>query len=129
MELFFILYVSHQERSRIFYENLLQIRPSLDVPGMTEFALPGSAKFGLMPENGIAGILKHKTPHPNDGNGIPRCELYFTVDDAAAFMKRGIDSGAKEISPLQDRNWGQKVGYLSDPDGHIIAFAESIASG
>lgn len=121
----FILYVSDQNRSRNFYEKLLDIKPSLDVPGMTEFELTDSVKLGLMPENGIAKILTDKTPNPAVGNGIPRCELYLKVNDAEEFIRRGVELGGKEISKLQMRDWGDKVGYISDLDGHIIAFAEN----
>jgi len=124
-EVEFILYVADQARSRSFYEQLLLLKPTLDVPGMTEFQLTGSVKLGLMPENGIAKILADKTPHPQTGNGIPRCELYLRVAGAGAFIERGLRLGGKEISELQTRDWGDVVGYISDPDGHIIAFAES----
>ena len=120
----FILYVSDQEKSKHFYEKLLGIKPSLHVPGMTEFQLSETTKLGLMPENGIAKILGNSTPHPNTGNGIPRCEIYLKVKNANEYMKRGIQLGAKLISPLQQRDWGDKVGYLLDADGHVIAFAE-----
>lgn len=120
----FILYVADQEKSKDFYENLLQIKPSLNVPGMTEFDLNKSTKLGLMPEEGIIKILADKTPNPNTGNGIPRCELYLKVKNAEKYLSRGIKLGAKEISKIAERNWGDKVGYISDLDGHIIAFAE-----
>ena len=119
----FILYVADQEKSKDFYAELLQLTPSLHVPGMTEFDLPG-CKLGLMPEAGIAKILWPKTRHPELGTGIPRCELYLKVEDANAYHQRGITLGAEEISPVEPRDWGDKVGYLSDADGHIIAFAE-----
>lgn len=120
----FILYVANQQKSKNFYKQLLQIESSLDVPGMTEFDLNNSSKLGLMPEDGIAKILLDKTPNPNTGNGIPRCELYLKVENAKDYLQRGINLGGKEISKLQERNWGDKVGYISDLDGHIIAFAE-----
>jgi uncharacterized glyoxalase superfamily protein PhnB len=120
----FILFVADQEKSKHFYEQLLLIPPSLHVPGMTEFSLSDNTKLGLMPENGIAKILGNKTPHPNTGNGIPRCELYLKVQNATDFLKRGLALGAIEISPFSQRDWGDKVGYLSDLDGHIVAFAE-----
>lgn len=123
-EIEFILYVSDQERSKVFYQLLFQIRPCLDVPGMTEFKLSESVKLGLMPENGIAKILTDKMPHPKQGNGVPRCELYIRVKNADQYLKRGIELGGKQISELQERNWGDKAGYIADPDGHIIAFAE-----
>ena len=125
-EIEFILYVADQEKSKDYYEQLLQTNPSLDVPGMTEFKLSDKVKLGLMPENGIAKILQAKTPHPQQGNGIPRCELYLKVPHAEEYINRGIQLGGKEISELQNRDWGDKVGYISDLDGHIIAFAESI---
>jgi len=120
----FILYVQDQHKSAEFYSGLFQTQPSLNVPGMTEFIIANNVKLGLMPENGIAKILADKTPHPANGNGIPRCELYLKVQDAKKYLDRGIQLGAKEISKLQNRDWGDRVGYISDPDGHILAFAE-----
>ena len=120
----FILYVSDQSISKEFYRQALQSEPSLDVPGMTEFDLGTEAKLGLMPEEGIAKILLNKTPHPSTGNGIPRCELYLLVPDPVAAYQRAVNAGAKPISPVQPRDWGDTVGYVSDPDGHILAFAK-----
>lgn len=119
-----ILYVSDQEASRAFYQQLFRKAPDLDVPGMTEFHITPHCKIGLMPNHGIAKILGHKTPHPDNGNGIPRCELYFYVNDIRLEFDNAVKSGAKLISPVEERNWGDKVCYFSDPDGHIIAFAE-----
>lgn len=125
-EIEFILYVADQNRSRDFYSFLLDEKPVLDVPGMTEFMLTSIVKLGLMPENGIAKILGNTMPHPELGNGIPRCELYLKVENASEYMFRGEKLHAKIISPLQIRDWGDSVGYLADPDGHVIAIAESI---
>ena len=122
----FILYVAEQNRSKEFYERLFQKQPTLHVPGMTEFAFNDFVKLGLMPENGIAKILSDKMPHPNLGNGIPRCELYLKVENAKEYMLRGIELGGKLISNLKLRDWGDTVGYISDLDGHVIAFADSI---
>jgi uncharacterized glyoxalase superfamily protein PhnB len=91
---------------------------------MTEFIVSDNCKIGLMPNDGIAKILSDKTPHPETGNGIPRCELYFYVDDVQLEYDNAIKSGAKLISGIEDRDWGDRVCYFSDPDGHIVAFAE-----
>ena len=123
-EIEFILYVSNQEKSKNFYERLLNIKPSLNVPGMTEFKLFENIKLGLMPENGIAKIISEKLPHPKNGNGIPRCEIYLKVQNPIEYISRGIELGGKEISEFQNRDWGDKVGYISDLDGNIIAFAQ-----
>src|SRR5687768_18368489 len=117
----FILYVSDQERSKNFYEAVLQKTPSLHVPGMTEFDLSETCKLGLMPENGIAKIIGEALPHPATGNGIPRCELYLFVDNIAEVCQRAIELGGKNISDPAARNWGHTVGYVADPDGHVLA--------
>ena len=120
----FILYVSNQEESKNFYKILLDKEPSLDVPGMTEFLLEENCKLGLMPNTGIAKILGDKIPHPDSGTGIPRCELYLSFENPAEVFQRAVSAGAREISPIQKRNWGDSAGYLSDADRHIIAIVQ-----
>jgi uncharacterized glyoxalase superfamily protein PhnB len=119
-----ILYVADQERSAAFYKDLLQKDPILNVPGMTEFQLDQHLILGLMPEKGIAKLLGNHVPHPETGSGIPRCELYLFVEDAAAALEHAVGIGAKEISKAEKRSWGDTVAYCADPDGHIIAFAD-----
>ncbi len=118
-----ILYVSNQEKSTAFFQKLLRKPPKLNVPGMTEFELTATCKLGLMPNNGIAKILGTNLPHPDTGMGIPRCELYLMVKDIELELANALTSGAQLVSPIQARNWGHITCYLSDPDGHIIAFA------
>lgn len=120
----FIIYVADQKRSTDFYRSLLAQEPVLDVPGMTEFALSPSLKLGIMPENGIANIIGEKAPHPANGNGIPRCEIYLLSGSLQPYYERAVELEAMMISGIADRDWGHRVCYFSDPDGHILAFAE-----
>ena len=120
----FIIYVKNQEKSKFFYEKLLQLKPVLHVPGMTEFQLNKNAKIGLMHEQGIAKILGDKMPNPALGQGVPRCEIYLKVNNAKEYILRGIENGAVDISAFQKRDWGDTVGYIADLDGHVLAFAE-----
>lgn len=124
MQVEIILYVNNQETSSSFYKNLLRKEPILFVPGMTEFLVSPSVKLGLMPNKGIAKILGNKTPHPDEGNRIPRCELYLHVEDILLEFNNALNCGAKLISAIEQRDWGDNVCYFADPDGHIIAFAE-----
>lgn len=119
-----ILYCKDQQKSRDFYTKILNLSPTLDVPGMTEFQLTPELKLGLMPENGIAKILGNKTPHPSTGNGIPRCELYIYVNDVENSFNQSLKFGANKVSHPQHRDWGDTVAYVSDIDGHIVAFAK-----
>lgn len=119
----FILYVADQARSTAFYEAALGLAPRLNVPGMTEFALPGGGVLGLMPEAGIRRLLGGALPDPALARAAPRCELYLLVDDPAAAHARALAAGARELSPLAPRDWGHTAAYALDPDGHVLAFA------
>ncbi len=119
-----ILYVGDQKASTTFYNRVLQREPLLDVPGMTEFELTPGCILGLMPESGIAKIISPPLPHPASGSGIPRCELYLYVNNVEETCSTALQYGAGIISPTAPRNWGDTACYLSDPDGHVIAFAK-----
>lgn len=94
---------------------------------MSEFVLPGGGVLGLMPEAGIRKLLGSVLPDPASASGIPRAELYLVVREPAVFHSRALAAGAKELSPLLDRDWGHSAAYSLDPDGHVLAFASTSA--
>lgn len=118
-----ILYVRDQRASADFYRQVLAAEPTLDVPGMTEFHIVEGVVLGLMPERGIARLLGID---PASGAGVPRAELYVVVDDPAAYHARAVAAGARELSPLSPRDWGEAAAYSQDPDGHVLAFARPL---
>ena len=124
----FILYVANQDLSAKFYADVLDLPPTLHVPGMTEFSLPGGGILGLMPALGILRILGPRLPDPSAAAGVPRCELYLVSDRPAEYHARALAAGATELSPLLPRNWGHHAAYSLDPDGHVLAFASPSAS-
>ncbi|NLZ84281.1 MAG: VOC family protein [Acholeplasmataceae bacterium] len=122
----FIIYTHDQDKCKNFYEKLLESKPILDVPGMTEFALAPNVSLGIMPEKCINRLLKNKIPDPSKANGIPRCEIYFYVNDPEKYLERLIEAGGKEICPGKSRDWGDYVSYGMDLDGNIFAFAKKL---
>ncbi|MDX5347321.1 MAG: hypothetical protein LPJ89_00440 [Hymenobacteraceae bacterium] len=122
----FILYVADQQLSKQFYQKLFGAEPYMDVPGITQFDLPGgAARLGIMPEKGIAAILGNAVPHPSAGSGIPRAEVYLYVTDPDHYYLQFIEAGGTAVSAGEMRNWGEYVAYGADPDGHIWAFAKN----
>lgn len=119
----FILYVENQDKSTEFYRQVLGKEPVLNVPGMTEFELTSDTLLGLMPVEGIARILGDTVPHPGQGRGIPRCELYLHVENPQEVYEKCLAMGATGIAAVALRNWGDYAGYLADPNGHILALA------
>jgi uncharacterized glyoxalase superfamily protein PhnB len=92
---------------------------------MTEFKLSDSCVLGLMPEAGIKRLLGDRLPDPSAANETPRAELYLRVDDPQAFHQRALEMGARELSGLEKRSWGDLAAYSLDPDGHVLAFAKT----
>ncbi|MFA6594749.1 MAG: VOC family protein [Bacilli bacterium] len=122
----FIIYAKNQEKAKNFYESLLGYKPTLDVPGMTEFALAPNVSLGIMPETGIMRLLENKIPNPTQANGIPRCEIYLYVDNPDEFLEKLVKAGGKKISLGKFRNWSDFVSYGLDPDGNVLAFAKKV---
>ncbi len=118
-----ILYVADQQKSAEFYSKVLDLKPTLDVPGMTEFKLTEGHILGLMPEAGIKKLLGEALPDPAKASGIPRVELYIRVNNPEIYFDRSKALGAKELSAIAARPWGGKAGYVIDRDGHVLAFA------
>ena len=124
----FILYVKDQARSTAFYSQVLGCVPALNVPGMSEFHLAENCVLGLMPESGIKRLLGEALPDPAQAGGVPRAELYLYVDGPGNYHKRAMEAGARELSALARRDWGDRAAYSLDPDGHVLAFAEKLES-
>lgn len=122
MKTHLILYVLDQSASTRFYRDTLGSEPTLDVPGMTEFTLNDHCVLGLMPLAGITRLLGAATIQP-DLAAPPRSELYLSMDDAHAVFERAVRAGARVVSPMEPRDWGDVAGYVLDPDGHVVAFA------
>ncbi len=90
---------------------------------MTEFHLQEGCVLGLMPEGGIKRLLGATISDPATAHGIPRAEVYLHVEDAEAAFERALRAGARLLSPMQKRDWGDTAGYCQDADGHVLGFA------
>ena len=58
------------------------------------------------------------------GSG-PVFEMFVYVDDADDAVARLERSGAAVIRPPEDMPWGERVGFVRDPDGNPVAIATS----
>ncbi len=123
MKALIIFFVKDQGKTTEFYSKVLNLEPTLHVPGMTEFTLPDGTILGFMPNSGIKKLMGEKLPDPASASGIPRSEIYLMVDNPNEYHKRALQLGAKEVQPLQIMGWGQQAAYSLDTDGHILVFA------
>ena len=116
--------MADQAQSTAFYSAVLDIEPTLNVPGMTEFSLSKDTILGLMPEAGAVRLFGDKIIPPLPAGLSPRAEIYLVVENAGGYHLRALHNGAREISEIQERDWGHTAAYSIDPDGYVIAFAE-----
>lgn len=117
-----ILFVENQIVSTQFYKDLFRISPVLVVDGMTEFIIFENLKIGLMPTKNIKRILPEKKTNSN----FIKSELYFYVTDIQFEYENAIKAGAKLLSLIEKRNWGDLACYFADADNNVIAFAKKI---
>ncbi|KAI0509851.1 uncharacterized protein LOC110107275 [Dendrobium catenatum] len=47
-------------------------------------------------------------------------EVCFAFADVDAAYKTAVESGAVPVSPPEDKEWGQRVGYVRDIDGIVV---------
>ncbi len=52
--------------------------------------------------------------------------LFVYVPDVDATFKRALAAGAKEVKPVADQFWGDRMGTLVDPFGHQWSLATHI---
>lgn len=82
-----------------------------------------------------AGIAVYESPsflsnfhseHPVLGDGLGRTELYLHVTDVAAAMECAVDHGGAVLSEPVLKDWGEIVGYVTDPEDNVIALAHRV---
>ncbi|MBA2514649.1 MAG: VOC family protein [Solirubrobacterales bacterium] len=127
MRAFPVLYAKDVEGVAAFYVRL----------GFVEHArLPGqdgSAGFIGLARDGVElGVTIEESPRllagvePGPG---PRHELFVYVegvDEAIAALR---ESGTPVVSEPADMPWGERVGFVADPEGNLVSLAASIAYG
>jgi uncharacterized glyoxalase superfamily protein PhnB len=72
----------------------------------------GSSIFMLSDEN---SSMNAYSPEHYKGTSSG---FYLYVKDAESVQKKAIEAGAKEVMPVEEMFWGDKVGCVIDPFGH-----------
>lgn len=121
-----ILAVSDLERSLGFYRRVFDWRQTVNTSGYVEFELPNDLRLGLYLREGFARNVG-QTPLLVPEAGLTSTEVYFQTDDLAGLIARLDKSGARKLSPLSLREWGDEAAYFADPDGNVIVVARTVS--
>jgi lactoylglutathione lyase len=118
-----VVYSRDVERAAGFYDALL---------GFEEHVrLPPEGKVGYVGlRRGASELAIVDASWPKDQLGVelglePRFELFVYVDDLDGLIARARAAGTDVLKEPTDMPWGERVGYVADPDGNPVAVAAS----
>jgi catechol 2,3-dioxygenase-like lactoylglutathione lyase family enzyme len=115
-------------RLKAFYTQLTAWKAVVDEDVYVELSGDG-AGLGLYAEASFYRNLEAaEARDPCVPEVTRRVELYFRVDDPQAYLEAAVRLGARELSPVTTRVWGDRVGYVADPDGNVCALASRPAT-
>ncbi len=121
---YFIIYVDDINKTKFFFQLLFDIKPVIDEPGMCELELPNGAVLGIMPNTSLEKLFGTEYSVNEKKKASPKFEFYFQVDNAEALYKKALQLGALSLRKFNKMDWGDRVAYCVNHDGHILAFAE-----
>ncbi len=134
MEIDYIaLFVSNVERSLVFYRDVLGFR--FDKPAKVDGAegYSGKLKIGLSDRQWLPKLIGDRGDQKISGNPFL---LSMTVADLDQTYQQICDRQIANpvgipldiISPPTMMPWGQRILFLSDPDGNLLEIVQASAS-
>ena len=90
----------------------------------------GKVAHGLMTIHGEMIMIEAEWPgFPARAprlDGSSSVGIFLYVDDVDRVVERAIALGAKLLYPVQDQFWGDRMGWVMDPQGHLWTIASRI---
>ena len=104
---------SHIDLSRVFYESVLALDADDTVPSRLYFHC-GEVIMAL-----IDWTVEARGPFQSTPDN-----LYFATEELDAVHERALAAGARQVSPIEQRPWGERSFYCLDPDGNRLCFVD-----
>jgi catechol 2,3-dioxygenase-like lactoylglutathione lyase family enzyme len=120
---YIILIVQDLDRALDFYSGVLGL-PLGHRSGDYAQLQTGATRLALYTRSAMAKILGTSLEPP--AANAPGFEIGFKVADVDAAFAELIARGASPAAPPTDRFWGQRTGYIRDPDGHLVELAQDL---
>ena len=67
--------------------------------------------------------LTSRAPTPDGSSPVV---IFVYVADVDKTVERAVAGGAKVLVPVQDQFWGDRIGWVMDPSGHVWTIATRI---
>ena len=114
------------ERSLDFYDRAFgwPRNERIDFANYVELLPPDGGALGLYRREGYTGEVGCEPVDVADGDVSP-AYVYVRVEDVETTVARLTEAGARPLSPLAGRAWGERAAWFADPDGHVVAVAQT----
>lgn len=67
--------------------------------------------------------LASRAPQPDGSSPVV---IYVYVEDVDKTVERAVAGGAKILFPVENQFWGDRIGWVMDPAGHVWTIATRI---
>lgn len=120
------LTVSDAVKALEFYPRAFGAEETMRMPGPDGKILHAEIRIGdsMIMLNDEMPDRMAQSPERLGGSPVA---LYVYVEDVDAAWKRALDAGAKEVMPLQDMFWGDRLGCVLDPFGYKWNLAQHVS--
>jgi hypothetical protein len=111
--------VADVDESRRFYERLGWRASRASVPGVVTFFQAGGMALALWGRNELAADARMADDGAPRFGRVALAQNVRRREDVAAVLAEAEAAGGRLQRPDADTDWGGRVGYFTDPDGHL----------
>ena len=87
---------------------------------------PKEDGHGLIESYAIDALPNVFASRAPQSDGSSPVVIYIYVNDVDTVIERAVAAGARILIPAQDQFWGDRVGRIIDPSGHVWNVASRI---
>lgn len=77
----------------------------------------------------VHGEVSNIASSAPQSDGTSPVVIYLYLEEVDAVIVRGLNAGARLLIPIADTFWGDRVGRIVDPAGHVWNVATRIHEG
>jgi catechol 2,3-dioxygenase-like lactoylglutathione lyase family enzyme len=121
------LLVADIDRSSAFYQDVLGFQVKETVPDVAPFVFVWLERDGVSVFLNDQKAVAHDFPDAMRRTPGGTATMFFVVSDVDALHAHVAPHG-QMVMPLKTQFYGMREFAIEDPDGHLITFAERVAT-
>jgi lactoylglutathione lyase len=113
-------------KSLEFYRDVLGFTITMSVPDAAPYVFVGLERDGVPVFLNDVGAAAHDLPSMGELPAGGTATMFFVLTEVDA-LHAAIASKVNVIMPLKTQFYGMREFAITDPDGHVITFAERVS--